>query len=82
MTEPETGFNPQELTRLAKQRAIELLEGGDLIGAIDSMVSDLSKDSTRPEMQKSMIAGMGMALRNDPGLDEQKVREFIEGFAE
>ena len=82
MERQESGFNPQEHTRWAKQRALELLKGGDLKQAIDSMVSDLAKDPTRPREQVSMLTMMGMITRNDPALDEKKVREFIEGFAE
>ena len=82
MERQEGGFNPQEHTRLAKQRALELLKGGDLKQAIDSMVSDLAKDPTRPREQVNMLTMMGMITRNDPALDEKKVREFIEGFAE
>lgn len=65
---------------LAKQRAMEYVEQGDLKSAIDSIVSDLSKDKNRPEMQKSMIAMMGMELRSNPNLTKEKVIEFIKGF--
>ena len=82
MESPEQGFNPQEHTRWAKQRALELLENGDLMQAIDSMVSDLGKDPTRPPEQVRLLPMIGMITRNDPALDEKKVREFIEGFAE
>jgi len=81
MSNPESGFNPQEYTRLAKQRALELLKQGDFKSAIDSMVSDLSKDPSRSQEQKNMIVMMGMATRNDQALDDKKTREFIEGFA-
>jgi hypothetical protein len=46
------------------------------------MVSDLGKDDSRPQDQKHMIGMMGMMLRNQPGLSEKEVREFIDGFAE
>ena len=74
------GASPEEYTRWAAKRALELLEQGNLKQAVDSMVSDLSKDHTAPEAQKRMIGMMGLSLRNDPELNEQKVREFIEGF--
>ncbi|MFH1711868.1 MAG: hypothetical protein ABH846_01365 [Patescibacteria group bacterium] len=82
MEKQEGAFNPQEHTRWAKQRALEILKQGDLMQAIDSMVSDLRKDPTRPPEQVRMLTMMGMITRNDPALDEKKVREFIEGFAE
>jgi len=80
MENQEGDFNPREHTQWAAQRALELLAQGKLKEAVDSMVSDLSKDPTRPEGQKRMIGMMGMSLRNDPELNEQKVREFIKGF--
>lgn len=80
MERQESGFNRQEHTRRAKQQALEILQRGDLKQAIDSMVSDLAKDRTRPREQVSLLTMMGLAIRNDPALDEQKVREFIEGF--
>jgi len=64
----------------AKQRAMEYAERNDLKGAIDSMVSDMNKDKSRPEMQKSMIVMMGMGLRNESNLTKEKVIEFIKGF--
>lgn len=82
MERQEGGFNSQDHTRWAKQRALELLEQGNLKKAIDSMVSDLAKDPTRPPDQVSMLTMMGMITRDDPALDEQKVKEFIEGFTE
>lgn len=80
MEDRESGFDSQEHTKWAKKRALEILQGGDLKEAIDSMVSDLAKDPTRPEEQVRMLTMMGMITRDDPGLDEKKVREFIEGF--
>lgn len=78
----ESGFDSQAHTLHAKQRALEILRQGDLKQAIDSMVSDLAKDLTRPPEQVSMLTMMGMITRNDSALDEKKVREFIEGFVE
>jgi len=67
---------------LAKERALEILEEGELKEAIDSMVSDYSKNPAQPEALKTLVANLGFSLRNDPGLDEDKVRNFIEGFSE
>jgi len=63
-----------------KNRALEYVEQGDLKGSIDSVVSDMNKDKSRPEMQKSMIVMMGMGLRNESNLTKEKVIEFIKGF--
>jgi len=82
MREQETGFDSRAYTQDAKKRALELLEQGELKQAIDSMVADLAKDPTRSETQKSMIGMMGMTLKNEAILDEQKVRTFIKGFKE
>lgn len=74
---------PQEsMTTLAKRRALDYLNQGNLKAAIDSMVSDLNKDASRPPEQKRMITFTGLDLRNQPNLSEQEVRDFIEGFAE
>ena len=78
----EPPFNSQEHTRWAKQRALELLKEGNLKQAIDSMVSDLAKDPTRSREQVNILTMTGMITRDDSSLDEKKVREFIEGFAE
>ncbi len=86
MKNPEMGgYTPEQEknhTRWAKDRALEHLKQGALKQAIDSIVSDLSKDRNRPDEQKMLIGMMGLSLRNDPELNEQKVRDFIEGFAE
>lgn len=87
MKSSETGeFTPESQkenrTALAKKRALEYVSQGKLKEAIDSMVSDLSNDDSRPQEQKHMIGIMGMELRNQPHLSEKEVREFIEGFAE
>lgn len=76
---PET---PQFTTILAaaKYRALKYLEQGDLKQAISSMVSDLSKDKDMTDERRDFLAEMGLALKQDPELDEKKVRDFIEGF--
>ncbi|PIR04068.1 MAG: hypothetical protein COV59_02700 [Candidatus Magasanikbacteria bacterium CG11_big_fil_rev_8_21_14_0_20_39_34] len=80
MHERETGLNPSETLKQAKARALRSLEEGNLQGAIDSMVSDLQRDPTRPDFQKNMITGMALALKDDPELNRKKVEEFINGF--
>ena len=72
----------ENLTVWAKKRALDYVSQGKLKEAIDSMVSDLGKDDSRPQDQKHMIGMLGMMLRNQPGLSEKEVREFIDGFAE
>lgn len=69
-------------TAWAKKRALKCLEQGQLLDAIDSMVSDLSKDTSRHPDQMHMIGMMGMILRNKEDLTEGEVREFIVGFTE
>ena len=80
------GFTPESqkenFTAWAKKRALEYVSQGKLKEAIDSMISDLNKDDSRPQDQKHMIGMMGMMLRNQPNLSEKEVRDFIEGFAE
>ena len=78
---PPPPQNEESRTDFAKRRALMYLERGDLPGAIDSMVSDLGKDDSRPSAQKSMIASTGMILKRKPDLSEKDVRDFIEGFA-
>jgi len=82
MIDRQDDFDSEKHTQWAEQRAIALMANGKLKEAIDSMVSDLGKDPTRPEMQKGMIGMMGLSVRNDPQLDEKKVRDFIEGFSD
>lgn len=71
----------ESATAFAKRRALEYLDKGEFRLAINSMVSDLDKDDSRPEQQKRMIAMMGMMLNNKENLAEKDVRDFIEGFA-
>jgi len=63
-----------------KARAIKYVEAGDLKTAIDSMISDLKKTDMITEDQKTMATMMGMALKNDPNISEDSVRDFINGF--
>jgi hypothetical protein len=71
-----------EYVKLAKQRAITILKNGELKQAIDSIISDLSKDPASSPEQVKALQTMGMILRNDPTLDSEKVKDFINGFAE
>jgi len=79
---PEPQLKEENITAWAKRRALEYLSRGELKEAIDSMVADLSQDEQRPEGQKRFTGAMAMALRNDPDLTEQKVKDFIKGFVE
>jgi len=71
----------QSHTEWAKERALAYVDQGQLKVAIDSMVSDLSKDPARPREQQSMIAMMALDLRNKPNLTKEEVTEWINGFA-
>ena len=82
MTIGEPGELKENFTAWAKKRALEYVKRGELKQAIDSMVSDLNKDNSRPEEQKQMIAMTGLTLRNEKNLKEEEVLSFIEGFAE
>ena len=75
-------FNSEEHTMNAMRRALQLLEQGEFKQAVISMLSDLYKDPTKSEDEKSMTKRIGTVLILDPELNEQKVREFIEGFPE
>lgn len=70
----------ESLLSIAKTRAEGFLKQGDFKGAIDSFVSDIKKDETRPEQQRDLIVMMGLELRNKTDLKEDDVREFIDGF--
>jgi hypothetical protein len=80
LNESKESSESNDLTEWAKDRANSYLEQGKLKEAIDSMVSDLGKDPNKAEEQKDLIRMMGMTLRNDPELNEEKIREFIDGF--
>lgn len=76
---PDETFDSKAQLNLAKQGALQVLAEGDLVGAIDSMVSGLANDPTR---EKNMGATKMLAevFKKDPNLDKEKVRYFIEGF--
>lgn len=80
-TPPEARFDSRKHTQFAKDRALALVDQGKFKEAIDSMVSDLSKDPSR-SAQMGMVAMMAMSERNNPNLDARSAREFIVGFAD
>jgi hypothetical protein len=66
-----------EYVAWAKARALTLVDDGDLVGALASMVSDLQKrpDTDGPHLPFLSLAGGHHA--HDPA----GMRQFIEGFA-
>jgi len=76
-------FDHREISRhkhvaWCKKRALEILDGGDLIGAYTSMVSDLKKHT---ETKDHIAIGLGMGLLMSKKLETSKsMRNFIEGF--
>lgn len=69
-----------EHVKWCKERALEYLKENDLQSAAASMLSDLGKH----EETASMVAGpLGMlGLMEAASGNPQRVRRFIEGFAE
>ncbi len=61
-----------------KTRALEYVEGGDLAGAIASMMSDLTK---HPQTAGSATALAPVAAFELAHGDAASVRRFVEGFA-
>lgn len=62
----------------AKDRAIEILESGDVAGAFASMASDLGKHE---ETQGHPAIGLGMMQMLSGFLStESEMKKFIEGF--
>mgnify|MGYP001566630299 CR=1 FL=1 len=71
--------------RWAKGRALELLDRGDLLGAINSFVNDMSKPGVgvpNPHQHNQLVGAMAKQLLETSNLDAQKVREFIENFSD
>lgn len=61
-----------------KQRALEYVAAGDLISALASMGSDLTK---HPDTENHIGMALGLALMMAGQLDTApKMRAFIEGF--
>ena len=61
-----------------KQRALELVDTGDLQGAFASMVSDCN---IHPKTKDHPGAGLGMMMMMGGHLStESEMRRFIEGF--
>ena len=61
-----------------KQRALEVLESGDLAGAIASMISDLQKwtEPVYDPLSLQLMAADGMMFQKTP----DQVRHWITGF--
>lgn len=71
-------MNRHEHVAWSKQRALQILDEGDLTGAYTSMVSDLSKHT---ETKGHIAIGIGMSLMLIHKLDtSEEMRKFIEGF--
>ncbi len=67
----------QEHLKFCKERALEYLDKGDVVHAITSMLSDLSKHAeTRDIGEKLSQLGMMYAMNKD----RRAARRFIEGF--
>lgn len=60
----------------AKQRAIEILDRGEMANAIASMISDLGK---HPELEMARALAPLLMFTCDP-MRPDSVRKFIEGF--
>lgn len=62
----------------AKKRALQILDGGDIQGAIDSLYSDLLKHD---ELRDHSALPLGtMMLASGHLKTEKAMRHFIEGF--
>jgi len=74
----ETTVTRDEHLAWCKQRALELVDAGDLTGAFASMGSDLNK---HPETENhvGVQLGMGLLMIGDLSTPD-KMRRFIEGF--
>lgn len=66
-------MNVSEHMRCAKQKALALLEDGDVSGAYASIVSDLRG---HPAIELGVLSMVGGPLG-----DPLKMKEYIEGFA-
>jgi hypothetical protein len=66
-----------EYVAWSKQRALALVDDGDLVGALASIVSDLRKnpETDGPHLGPLMLIGAGHTTNPDG------MRRFIEGFA-
>ena len=73
-------MNRQEHLQWAKNRAIEILNTGDIEGAFTSMVSDLNKHSELSAQHKA-TNGLGMQMLLGGHLKTtQQMRGWIEGY--
>lgn len=74
----ETTISRSEHVAWCKQRALELVDAGDLNGAFASMGSDLNK---HPETQNHPASELGMMLLVGGFLSTPaEMRKFIEGY--
>lgn len=75
--DPTYGAYDEHL-KWCKQRALEILDKGDLIGALTSMTSDMRK---HPGTARNAGVELGMMLQINGHLGtDAKMREWIEGF--
>lgn len=66
----------QEHLEWCKARALQYLDSGDHVNAVNSMISDLGKHE---ETRTSAVTG-AMLLHEISMPDKDSVRRFIEGF--
>jgi len=71
-------MNRSEHIEWSKERAKEILDKGDYVGAIASMISDMNKhDETESVMEIMSPIGMMEAMNGDIN----SVRRYIDGFS-
>lgn len=71
-------MNRTEHLKWSKDRAIQILNRGDITGAYASFSSDMSK---HPELQNHIALEMGMMLMFSGNLStHQQMEDFINGF--
>ena len=66
-----------EHVAFCKQRALEYDDAGDLVNALNSLTSDLSKHK-ETQHHAAIVLGTMLAMRGDLDTPEQ-MREWIEG---
>ena len=73
-------MNRAEHLQWCKDRAIELLDSGDLSGAVVSMASDIQKNE-ETEMDGMTLAFLTLTGRQDAqNGDVEAVRRWVDGF--
>ena len=71
-------MNRQEHLDWCKKRALEYLDQGDVVNAIASMMSDMTKhEETAPAMKSPTLIALGLQAAMD---NVGEARRFIEGF--